>query len=114
MDLKHTLARKSPDPGFADRVMARIAAEERLAPGAGRLDQQRSVFTRRQASGARRFFQAVAATLLLTALGGGYAAQKAIERREGERAKDEVMLALRIAGAKVRHAQQQVRDIGAH
>lgn len=97
MDLKHALARKSPDPGFAGRVMARIEAPD-AAP-------QRS---------SRPWWRAVAATLLLTALGGGWAAHVAIERREGERARDEVMLALRIAGAKVRHAQQHVRDLGSH
>jgi hypothetical protein len=97
MDLKHALARKSPDPGFADRVMARIEAPE-TAPQRNR----------------SHWWRAVAATLLLTALGGGWAAHEAIERREGERARDEVLLALHIAGAKVRTAQQHVREIGSH
>jgi len=90
-DLKRALRRESPPAGFAQRVMARVDAPlPRRAP----------------------WWRAVAAGLLLTVLGGGWAAHKQIERREGERARDEVMLALRITGAKVRSAQEHVREIG--
>ena len=43
---------------------------------------------------------------------GGWAAHTIHERREGERAREQVLLALKIAGEKVRYAQQEVRQIG--
>jgi len=43
---------------------------------------------------------------------GAWSARQIAERREGERARDEVMLALHIAGAKVRYTQTQVHEIG--
>lgn len=89
-DLRRALKRESPPAGFAGRVMRRIDAAPRRTPR----------------------WKALAAGLLLTAIVGGWGARQEIRRREGERARDEVMLALRIAGAKVRTAQQQVREIG--
>ena len=90
-DLKRALRRESPAPGFSQRVMKRIDAPQ----------PQRS-----------SRWRAVAAGVLLTAIVGGWAAHQEIRRREGERARDEVMLALRIAGSKVRTAQEHVRQIG--
>src|SRR5438045_483510 len=97
-DLKGALARKSAPDGFAQRVMTRFDA--------GRI----AGATQRR----MRPWRAIAAGLLLTAVAGGWAAQKAIERREGERARAEVLLALHIASAKVRTAQQHVHEIGSH
>jgi hypothetical protein len=91
-DLKHALHRQSPAPGFASRVMERIEREEHHA---------RPVWWR-----------AVAASLTLTALLGGWAAHTMYEHREEERAKEQLILALRIAGQKVHYAQQEVREIG--
>lgn len=92
--LRHALRRESPAPGFASRVMQRIERGE--AP------------TR------RHWWRAIAASLTLTALiGGGVAYQDHQRRvREGEEAKEQVLLALRIAGEKVRYAQHEVRTIG--
>jgi hypothetical protein len=89
-DLKRALRRESPPAGFAERVMARVG-ERRPR---------------------RSSMRTIAAAVLLTAIAGGWAAHQEIRRREGERARDEVMLALRIAGAKVRTAEQHVREIG--
>lgn len=100
-DLERALARVSPPSGFSSRVLQRIANEDVRPPLATTLHRTRG-------------WRAVAAGLLLTAIAGGWAAQRAIERREGERARDEVMLALRIAGSKVRTAQQHVRELGSH
>jgi hypothetical protein len=94
-DLKRALRRERPPEGFASRVVARLDASQaapRRAP----------------------WWRAVAAGLVLTAVAGGWAAHEEIRRREGERARDEVMVALRIAGAKVRSAQEHVREIGNH
>lgn len=91
-DLKRALRPESPAPGFADRVLQRIEREER---------RKRPVWWR-----------AAAASVMLTAVIGGWAAHEYAERREGERAKEQVLVALRIAGSKVRYAQQEVRSIG--
>lgn len=98
-DLRRTLRRESPAPGFAARVVERI---ERL----------HGVQTKRDKPHPGRTWRAVAASLTLTAILGGWAAHAVHERREGERARDQVLLALRIAGEKVRYAQHEVRDIG--
>ena len=97
-DLERALSRKPAPDGFAARVMSRIDAGE-VAGAPPR---------------PRRAWRAIAAGLLLTAIAGGWGAQKAIERREGERAREEVLVALHIASAKVRTAQQHIHEIGSH
>jgi hypothetical protein len=94
--LRRALRRESPAPGFASRVMQRIERDAAPRP--------------------RQWWKAVAASLTLTALiGGGVAYQDHQRRvREGEQAREQVLLALRIAGEKVRYAQTEVRDIGSN
>lgn len=96
-ELKQALAREKPSPGFAGRVMARIDAGERTAHAPWR---------------GGRWMRAVAASLVLTAAAGGWTAWQVRERREGERAKEQLLQAMRIAGEKVRYAQDEVRSIG--
>jgi hypothetical protein len=91
-DLKRALHRESPAPGFAGRVLERIEREERV----------RHPFR----------WRAIAASLTLTALLGGWGAYRVHERMEGERAKEQLVQAMRIAGEKVHYAQQEVREIG--
>lgn len=90
-DLRHALRRTAPAPGLAGRVVRAAAASQVRRPPR---------------------WQAIAASLTLTAMLAGWGAHAYLERREGERARDEVLLALRIAGAKVRYAQEHVREIG--
>ncbi|HEX9161671.1 MAG TPA: hypothetical protein VF980_08200 [Thermoanaerobaculia bacterium] len=92
--LKSALARKQPPPGFASRVVAAVNRGPRT--------EERGRFR----------WRAIAAAAMLTVILGGWTAHEIAERREGERARNEVLLALRIAGAKVRYAQTQVHDIG--
>ena len=92
-ELRRTLARQAPAPGLAGRVLARIESES--AP------KRRPVWWR-----------AAAASVALAAILGGYATHKVVEHRRGERAKEQVLTAMRIAGEKVRYAQQEVRQIG--
>jgi hypothetical protein len=94
--LRRALRRESPAPGFASRVMQRIERAERPAR--------------------RPWWRAVAASLTLTALVGGGIAYEGHQRRvrEGEQAREQVLLALRIAGEKVRYAQNEVRTIGSN
>jgi hypothetical protein len=58
------------------------------------------------------WWRAAAASLTLAAILGGYATHRVAEHRRGERAKEQVLTAMRIAGEKVRYAQQEVRGIG--
>lgn len=103
--LKRALRRESPAPGLAQRVLERIERES---------EQSRFMHVPSETQWTRRGWRAIAASILLTAFVGGWAAHEAAERRreEGERARDQVLIALRIAGSKVRYAQQEVRAIG--
>lgn len=96
-DLKDALRRRGAPPGFASRVMARIESGEAEAP---------AVYPQRKP------WRAIAAAILLTAVLGGWAAHQESERRAGERARDEVLLALRITSEKLHEAREQVNDIG--
>jgi hypothetical protein len=89
--LKRALEREAPPPGFRERVMRRAMS----AP-------QRRAVPR---------WRAAAAVLLLT--GGtiaGVTARYVQRQREGERARAQVMFALRLAGQKVHYAREEVRD----
>jgi hypothetical protein len=93
-ELRHALERESPPPGFSARVLARIQAEE-AAP----------------ARSPRRWIRAVAASLTLTVLAGGWAAWQVHERREGERAREQVLLAMRIAGRRNSPTTRQLTEM---
>jgi len=93
-ELRRALRRERPPEGFAARVTAAAKAEER------------------ERRGPVRGWRAVAASIALIATVGGWAAYREHERQEGIRARDQVLLALHIAGEKVRYAQHEVRDIG--
>ena len=97
-DLERVMRHRSPDPGFAQRVMARIDKGE----GATELRPP------------RQRWRAAAASLTLVVLLGSYATHRVAENRRGERAKEQVLLAMRIASEKVSVARQEVRDIGSH
>jgi hypothetical protein len=99
-DLRRALRSESPEPGFASRVLARIEAEERELRAGEKPRPQ------------RWWWRAAAASVMLTALAGAWTVHEIRERREGERARDQVLLAMRIAGEKVRVAQEEVRSIG--
>lgn len=96
-DLKHALRRQAPAPGFAGRVMERLQSQETIE----------LQHPKRPA-----WWRAAAASVTLAALLGGYATHRVVEHRRGERAKEQVLEAMRIAGEKVRYAQQEVRGIG--
>ena len=93
-DLKRALRRQSPAPGFAGRVLSRIAEAERPSHPA--------------------WWRAAAASVTLAALLGGYTTYRVVERQRGERAKEQLLLAMRIASEKVSYAKQEVRAIGSH
>ena len=93
-DLKNALRRVPAPEGLAERVLAGVRGGQTIAsvPGKARLPVLH-----------------IAATLLLAAILGGWGAHERMERRrEGERARQQVLLALRIAGSKVAHARHEV------
>jgi hypothetical protein len=94
-NLHRALRRESPAPGFASRVLERIKAGPPV---------------RRTGT----WWRAVAAGVMFVAISGGWVAHHEIERRAGERARDEALLALHIATAKIHTAQEHVRDLGTH
>ena len=94
-DLERALRRRAPEPGFAQRVLARI-------------DEDRSVGRRSV------WWRTAAASVTLALLLGGYATHKVVEIRRGEKAKEQLLLAMHIAGEKVSVARDQVRGIGSH
>ncbi|HEY8462044.1 MAG TPA: hypothetical protein VIM99_16775 [Blastocatellia bacterium] len=117
-ELRRALRREEPSPDFTDRVMSRVAGlREREKP------REKTNWLRRFAA----FFQppqmkwtkwamAGATAILLLAAGLGVHHRRENERRrlaeiaEGERAKEQVMLAMRIASAKLNVARKKVHE----
>ena len=100
--LKQALRRCDPREGFADRVLARLA-------------EQRTETPARKGSWSLwpplRWVMAIAVLVLLV---GGIAYnvhERRNEEREARAAKQQVMLALRITGSKLRIAKQKVKAV---
>ena len=95
MDIEHelrsALKRKSPSEGFAQRV-----------------EEKRSRLSEQKWAPVLHARRAVAAAALLTVILGGWTAREIVERRQGERARDKVLLALRITSEKLQEAQSHV------
>ena len=89
-ELKSTFERRQPPAGFADRVMARVPPSRKR--------------------GWSHSWLAAAAAAMIAVLGGGaYEYQKAERiRREGERARAELVFALEVASEKLQHTKAKV------
>ena len=103
-ELKTALRRREAPNGFTDRVLARVATEEAAQPS-----------LRQSWPG---FFThplvrwAAAAALAGALIAGGMQYRRVQrERAEGEAAKQQLMLALRIAGSKLQLAKAKVNEI---
>lgn len=94
-ELREHLQARSAPAGFADRVMRRV---ERPRPRRVWRFLWQPVWR----------WAAVAALLLITVLGG--LEHERQERLAGERARRQVLLALRITGTALRQVQQKVSD----
>jgi hypothetical protein len=86
-ELKEALDRKDPSPDFAERVRRRTRGDGF-----------------RTALWPQRWLAAAAAVLVLAGASLGY------RQYQGNLAKEQVMLAFRIAGEKVNHIQTQVKE----
>jgi hypothetical protein len=104
-ELKQALRRREAPDGFVERVLARVATE-RAAQPASRHGSWLGFFTQPMV----RWASAAALAGALIAGGVRYR-QVQRERAEGEAAKQQLMLALRIAGSKLQLARAKVNDI---
>lgn len=111
-ELKNALRRQEPSTDFTERVMARIQSA-----GVGRRIE---TLGWSRAAGLRNWFHvpavrwASAAAMCFVLVIGGLAQYRARERRrrqEGEMARAQVMLALRIASAKLNGALREVKQV---
>jgi hypothetical protein len=118
-ELKHALRREDPPPGFTDRVMARIAELEKREKSGGKTDWLRrlaEIFQPPQ----MKWAMAGAMAVLMVVAGFGVHNRRENEKRriaeiaEGEHAKEQVMLAMRIASAKLNVAQRKIRETAGH
>jgi hypothetical protein len=98
-ELRRALARKSPPPGFDDRVLRRLASGERGMVPVARRRWQRVVLP-------------IAASVLL-AFGWHYHARQQ-QLADAERAAREVTYALQITGEKLTGLQIKVREMNQH
>lgn len=118
-EMRKALRREEPSPDFTDRVMARVAELQRQEK-----PREKTDWLRRLAE----FFQpptmkwAMAATMAIALVVAGFGVhyRRENERRrlaeiaEGERAKEQVILAMRIASAKLNIAQKKVHETAIH
>ena len=97
--LKRALRRCDPPAGFADRVLARVQGQTPPT--------ERSVWTLWRMPSLR--WAAVAALVAVAVTGIGYQIHERQEEAEARVVKQQVMLALRITGSKLRVAKQKVK-----
>jgi negative regulator of sigma E activity len=111
--LREALRREEPPDGFAERVMARVKVEDarqatkvtHKGGGYPGLSYWLAAFRRPHL----RWATALAGVVLAV---GAVEYRNQMERRaEGERARDQVMLALRITGGKLRLTQAAVQRV---
>lgn len=100
-ELKKALQRVEPPAGFAERVLARAEKKKKKA---------RSLFGEWLGASNLRWATASALCIILATSGILYHRE---QRRRGQEAKEQLMLALRITSSKLQIATESVRDISA-
>ena len=104
--LKNALRRQDAPPDFSEQVLARVA-EHNSIPKV-RHDTSWSIFTQPLVR-----WSAITATAVSMVIGGMHYRNARRERAKGEAAKQQLMLALRIAGSKLQLARAKVNEINA-
>lgn len=102
-NLRQALGRVEPPAGFADRVLVRVAREQN--PRRTRSNFWLSLF----GMGGLRWAAASALCVLVAASGALY--ERDVQRRRGEAAKEQLMVALRITGSKLQIAEKSLREL---
>ena len=111
--LTSALRRQSPSEGFAGRVLARVAEQSAMRSKTVRRNSWLALFGRPVVG------WATAAALSAAVLAGTFQFHRAQElkaqreRAAGEAAKEQLVLALRIAGSKLQLAKAKVNQINA-
>jgi hypothetical protein len=103
-ELRHALRRQEAPPDFAEQVLARIARQSsirQIAP-----NSWWSIFTQPLVR-----WTAITATAASLVIGGIHYRTVERDRARGEAAKQQLMLALRIAGSKLQLAKARVNEI---
>ncbi len=118
-ELKHALRREEPSPDFTDRVMARIANLQRQEKSREKTNWRRKLMEFFQPPRMKWAMAGAMACVLIIAAFGVYRSHENEQRRlaeiaEGERAKEQVMLAMRITSAKLNVAQKKVSETANH
>ena len=98
--LREALRRQDPPEGFAARLMQRLPSRDREGAVVRTMAPPRWSFRLRWAV-------ALAAAIVLLVAGAEYRRQR-LQRVAEERARDQVMLALRITGSKLRMVQERI------
>jgi hypothetical protein len=101
-ELRAALKRQEPPKGFAERVLARVAPPAARQPSW----RERLAWLNPRSRPVWVTASVVAAMLLVTS---GVQYQR---RRQGEQAKEQVMLALEIAGSKLNYVQKKALGLG--
>ena len=104
--LKSALRRQDAPPDFTEQVLARVAGHNSVPQA--RRDPRWSIFTQPLLRWA-----AVTATATSLVIGGLHYRNVRRERAQGEAAKQQLMLALRIAGSKLQLAKAKVNQMNA-
>jgi len=118
-ELKRALRREEPSPDFTDRLMRRLAELQKREKPTEKAEWMRRL-TEFFRPTQMKWAMAGAMAVLMVIAGFGVHYRRENERRrlaeiaEGERAKEQVMLAMRIASAKLNFAQKKVRETAGH
>jgi len=104
--LKNALRRQDAPPDFSEQVLARVAQHNSIPRV--RQDTWWSIFTQPLVR-----WSAITATAISLVIGGIHYRNARRERAKGEAAKQQLMLALRIAGSKLQLAKAKVNEINA-
>ena len=106
-EIKQALRRVDPPAGFAERVLQRVTAGGASTARSGgvpvRLVRAKTMFR-----------WAAAAALALTVTGGAWYRAELRRQAQGEEAKRQVLLSLRLASSKLQFVQAKVNQQGAH
>jgi hypothetical protein len=114
-ELRRALRREEPAPDFTDRVMARVSELRKQEKPREKTDWLRRLAESFQPP-RMKWATAGAMAVLLVIAGFGVHHRRENERRrlaeiaEGERAKEQVIMAMRIASAKLNVAHKKVRE----
>jgi hypothetical protein len=108
-DLRSALKREDPGPEFTQRVMARVAQQEKAVRAPGR--DRGGWFAWLRPLRLHPAMAAVAAALVLAvATWMGYQRYQAIQVARAREAEQQAILALRITNAKLNHVFQRVKQ----